>query len=153
MKKFFTFLIVPLLAIMGLNAQTDVTSTYLLNPNFESATSVSKTIENWTNLNNVFQTQNNTSFAKDGTWYVEKWQSSGSLTNLKLSQQIASIPNGYYILKAAAFTNQNAGGAFIFANTDSTEVLGTGDYSVLVNVTAGTLMSDLKLINQATGLQ
>ena len=55
MKKVFTLLIVPLLALLGVNAQTDVTSTYLLNPSFESATSVSTTIESWTNLNNVFQ--------------------------------------------------------------------------------------------------
>jgi hypothetical protein len=146
MKKLLTFLIVPLLALMGVNAQTDVTSTYLLNPSFESATSVSTTIESWTNAGTVkLQSQNNTSFAKEGTWYAEKLQSSGNLTGIRLSQQVATIPNGWYLLKAAAFTNQNAGGAFVYANSDSTEVFGTGDYSVLVNITAGTLEVGFKV--------
>lgn len=140
MKKLLSFLILPLLAMIGLQAQTDVTNTYLLNPSFESATSVSTTIEHWTNLNSVFQSQSNTSFGKkDGTWYAEKWQSSGNLTNLKLSQQVAAIPNGKYLLKAAAFTNNNFGGAFVFANDKKTEVFNTNDYSVIVEVTTGTL--------------
>ena len=146
MKKLFTFLIVPLFALMGVNAQTDVTSTYLLNPSFESATAVSTTIESWTNAGNIMQSQNNTSFTlKEGTWYAEKWQSSGNLTGIKLSQQVATIPNGWYLLKAAAFTNQNAGGAYVYANSDSTEVFATSDYSVLVNVTTGTLEVGFKV--------
>lgn len=150
MKKVFTLLIVPLLALLGVNAQTDVTSTYLLNPSFESATSVSTTIESWTNLNNVFQSQSNTSFGKkDGTWYAEKWQGSGNLTNLKLSQHVASIPNGFYVLKAAAFTNNNYGGAYVFANNDSTQVFSTNDYSVIFEVTAGTLDFGFKVVKSS----
>ena len=150
MKKLLTFLIVPLLALMGVNAQTDVTSTYLLNPSFESATSVSTTIANWTNLSNKLQSQNNTSFSKkDGTWYAEKWQSSGNLTGIRLSQQVASIPNGWYLLKVAAFTNQDAGGAFVYANQDSTEVFGTNDYDVLVNITTGTLEVGFKVVKSS----
>ncbi len=150
MKKLLTFLIVPLLALMGVNAQTDVTNTYLLNPSFESATAVSTTIANWTNAGKIMQSQSNTSFGlKDGTWYAEKWQSSGTLTGINLSQQVATIPNGWYLLKVAAFTNQNAGGAFVYANSDSTEVFETKDYSVLVNVTAGTLNVGFKVIKSS----
>ena len=150
MKKLFTFLIVPLLALMGVNAQTDVTSTYLLNPSFEAATAVSTTINSWTNAGNIMQSQNNTSFTlKEGTWYAEKWQSSGALTNIKLSQQVATIPNGWYLLQAVGFTNQNAGGAYIFANSDSIEVFNTADYNVLVNVTTGKLEVGFKVIKSS----
>ena len=150
MKKLFTLLIMPLMALMGVNAQTDVTNTYLSNPSFESATAVSTTIAGWSNAGNIMQSQNNTSFSlKEGTWYAEKWQSSGSLTGINLSQQVATIPNGWYLLKVAGFTNQNTGGAFVYANSDSTEVFGTSDYSVLVNVTAGTLKVGFKAIKSS----
>ncbi|NLO70357.1 MAG: T9SS type A sorting domain-containing protein [Porphyromonadaceae bacterium] len=140
MRKLLTFLILPIFAIIGLQAQTDVTNTYLLNPNFELATAVSTTIESWTNLNNAFQTQNNDGLGnKDGVWYAEKWQSGGNLENLKLSQQVTGLPNGKYLLIAAAFTNQNYGGAFIFANGKKTEVFNTNDYSVIFDVTDGSL--------------
>ena len=146
MKKLFTLLIMPLMALMGVNAQTDVTNTYLSNPSFESATAVSTTIAGWSNAGNIMQSQSNTSFSlKEGTWYAEKWQSSGNLTGIKLSQQVATIPNGWYLLKAAAFTDQNAGGAYVYANSDSTEVFATSDYSVLVNVTTGTLEVGFKV--------
>ena len=139
MRKLTTFLALAVLVITNAFAQTDVTNTYLTNPGFESATSVSTTIDGWTNVGNM-QTQNNSSFSlKEGTWYAEKWQSSGNLTNLKISQTISSIPNGYYELKAAAFTNQNYGGTYIFANNDSTEVFETNDYSVIVDITDNTL--------------
>ena len=92
MKKLFTLLIMPLMALMGVNAQTDVTNTYLSNPSFESATAVSTTIAGWSNAGNIMQSQSNTSFSlKEGTWYAEKWQSSGSLTGINLSQQVANI--------------------------------------------------------------
>lgn len=108
-------------------------TTAIINPSFETGN-----FSGWTNVG--LATQSNTSFSlKNGTYYVEKWQSSGNLTNLKVSQTINNIPNGFYELKVAAFTNNTYGGAKIFANSDSTEVFGTNDYSVIVKVTDGSL--------------
>ena len=150
MKKLFTFFVAALFPLVGINAQTDVTNTYLLNPNFEAATLIGATIEHWTNLNNVFQTQNNTSFEKkDGTWYAEKWQSSGNLENLKLFQQIEAIPNGKYLLKAAAFTNSGFGGAFVFANDKKIEVFDADEYTVIFDVTDGTLNYGFEVVKSS----
>lgn len=109
----------------------DATSV-LENPSFETGT-----FSGWANVG--LGIQSNTSFGKTGTYYAEKWQSSGSLTGIKVSQVIGNIPNGVYEVIAAAFTNTDAGGAYIYGNEDSVEVFGESKYSVDVEVTDNTL--------------
>ncbi|MGC3976883.1 MAG: T9SS type A sorting domain-containing protein [Paludibacteraceae bacterium] len=114
------------------SSSNDATAS-IINPSFELGN-----FTGWTNVG--FSTQTNTSFTlKNGTYYIEKWQSSGSLSGLRVSQTVSNLPNGYYELKAAAFTNNSTGGAYVFGNTDSIQVFGTADYSVVVHVTDGTL--------------
>jgi len=108
----------------------------IVNPSFESDIAIG-----WTNVGG-FGRQANTSFAKKvGTNYAEKWITAGTaLSNIKLSQTINNIPNGIYLLKASAHAIQQTGtiypgGAFIYANNDSTEVFAINDYSVTTTVT------------------
>lgn len=122
----------------------DATSA-IQNPSFESG------FTNWTNVGFVVQT--NTSFdpKKTGTNYAEKWiTSGGALTALKLSQVVSNIPNGLYLLKVPAQAIQQTGtvypgGAFIFANNDSTEVFALNDYTVSTTVTNNTLNIGFKI--------
>ena len=124
----------------------DATSA-IQNQSFESG------FTNWTNVGFVIQT--NTSFdpKKTGTNYAEKWISAGgALTGLKLSQVVSNIPNGLYLLKVPAQAIQQTGtvypgGAFIFANNDSTEVFALNDYTVSTTVTNNTLNIGFKVNN------
>jgi hypothetical protein len=120
----------------------DVTSA-ITNPSFET-----NATEGWTNPN-AFVAQNNTSLAlKAGTYYVEKWQGSGSWTGLKLSQKIVNIPNGVYTLTAAALNEPSTtGGAFVFANDVRTEVFTQIDYSVTATVTNNELEVGYDVVN------
>jgi hypothetical protein len=111
----------------------------ITNPGFESG------FTGWTNLG--FQTQSNTSFnpKKTGTYYAEKWVTSGTaLTNLRLTQLVRNIPNGIYLLKASAQALEQTGpvypgGAYIFASADVAEVFAINDYSVQTTVTDNVL--------------
>jgi hypothetical protein len=108
----------------------------IVNPSFESNNFVG-----WTNPA-TFATQANTSFAKTGTYYVEKWKASpGTQTASKLSQILTDIPNGVYQVTAAAQGIQQTttptypGGAFVYANTSRTEVFISNNYSATYTVT------------------
>ncbi len=117
----------------------DATSA-IINPSFESG------FTGWTNVGG-FQTQSNTSFdpKKVGTYYAEKWVTSGTaLTNLRLTQFIKNIPNGIYLVKASAHAIEQTGpvypgGAYIFASADIAEVFAINDYSVQTTVTDNVL--------------
>ncbi|VBB48374.1 exported hypothetical protein [uncultured Paludibacter sp.] len=110
-------------------------TTAIINPSFETG--------NFTGWNNPdgFWTQSNTALPnKDGTYYAEKWQSSGSWV-AKLYQSLSNLPNGFYELTANALNNPTTtGGAYIYANSEMSDpVYNPGDYSVIVEVTDGTL--------------
>lgn len=121
---------------------TAIASNYtsaIVNPSFES------NFTGWTN--NGLSTQTNSDFEnKAGGTYVEKWTSSGSsLDACSVTQTITGLPNGLYTLTAAGKAMQQSdtsypGGAYIVANSDSTEVSSPADYSVNVSVTDGTLL-------------
>lgn len=119
----------------------------IINPSFESDITVG-----WTNTGGLVR-QSNTSIdpKKVGTYYAEKWiTAGGALTGLKLSQTINNIPNGIYLVKASAQAIQQTGpvypgGAYLFANNDSTEVFAINDYSVQVRVTNNTLNLGFKV--------
>lgn len=117
------------------NAGDDVTSA-IINPGFESATNNKQTVlDGW--ANNGMQVQNNTSFAKEGTYYCEKYVSSGSLPDASISQTIRNLPNGLYKLSAKG--SFGGSGAYIKANDAETAVTTAGIYSVMGLVTDGTL--------------
>ena len=112
----------------------DCTS-YITNPNFESKT------EGWTAVNLV--AQSNSSFSrKSGTYYLEKWVSSGSVGDGSVRQTI-SIPNGIYKLTVAAqnytqsSTSKKNTGAYIFSGDQQTVVYTPNDYSVTFTSVAG----------------
>jgi hypothetical protein len=121
----------------------------IVNPSFESG------LTGWTNTGG-FGIQTNSSFSKMvGTNYVEKYvgtstNSPGVLTGLKLSQSIPNVPNGIYLITLSAQAIQQAnttypGGAFLFANNDSTQVFAINDYSVTTKVTNDTLNIGFKV--------
>ncbi len=152
MKNKFTSLLLAafmLIASGHVNAQTDVTGTYLKNPSFED------NINNWNNEGMV--TQNNTSFSKkDGSIYLERWVGQGSkVGNAQVSQAIQGLPNGVYTLKVAAQNiQQNSSttqtGACIFADDAETTVNKTADYSLDFTVIEGQVTIGFRAEN-ATG--
>lgn len=112
----------------------------IINPSFESG------FTGWSNTG-PFQAQTNTSFDpyKVGTYYAERWISSGgSLSDIRLLQSVKYIPNGVYMLTASAHATQQAdnsfpGGTYLSANTDFVEIFQRKDYSVTTTVTDNTL--------------
>ncbi|MCU4163423.1 cadherin-like beta sandwich domain-containing protein [Carboxylicivirga caseinilyticus] len=115
----------------------------IVNPSFETGNT-----DGWVNVGG-FVGQSNTSFSlKAGTYYVEKWQSSGNWSGLKLSQVIENIPNGVYKLTAAALNNpEGTGGAFVYANDVTAEVLATAEYTLEVVVDNNTLEIGYDIVN------
>ena len=120
----------------------DATS-IIVNPSFESNSTTG-----WTNVGG-FALQNNTSFPfKAGTYYVEKWKSSGNWTGLKLSQKLVSLPNGIYKLTVGALNDPiTTGGAFVYGNDVKAEVFNRNDYTVLVTVTNHELEIGYEVVN------
>lgn len=103
----------------------------IVNPSFETGST-----SGWTNIGG-WVAQNNATFTlKEGTYYIERWQSSGNWTGLKLSQVIKSIPNGDYTLTVGAKNDPvGTNGVFVYANSQRAEVNETQDYTVNVTVT------------------
>lgn len=100
----------------------DITDLFVSNPSFEDATGVSTTINSWTNSNSVMQTQGSNAFDnKQGTYFVEEWATNRSFG---ISQTLASMPAGYYVVSAYAAHN---GGNF-----DTAPTLNVGGNSVNV---------------------
>ena len=120
----------------------DVTSA-IENPSFETGT-----LEGWVN-NDGFGAQDNTSFGlKDGSYYVEKWKSGGNWSDVKLYQTIKNIPNGLYKVTAVALNNPEAtGGAFVYANDSTAEVVSTAKYTLNVVVENNTLEVGYNIVN------
>lgn len=102
---------------------------FIVNHSFENGTF------GWTVSNLV--SQSNSSFPnKEGTFYLEKWVSSGSAGNASVKQSVNNLPVGLYKLTAAAQnilqstpTKQNTG-VHIFANDEKTAVYTADDYSL-----------------------
>ncbi|MCD8317819.1 MAG: hypothetical protein LUC45_02720 [Paraprevotella sp.] len=130
-------------------AQTDVTQTYVKNPSFES------NFTDWEYTN--MQTQTNTSFTKkSGSVYIEQWVGTGSrVANAQVSQTLTSLPNGVYKLTVAAQNiQQNTStaqtGAYIFADDEEKTVTAANDYSVTFTVIDSQALIGFKAQN-ATG--
>ena len=109
-------------------------SQYIKNPSFEKGT------EGWSVTNLV--SQSNSSFTKkSGTYYQEKWVSSGSAGSASVVQVVKGLPNGQYKLVVAAMngsaTTNNHTGAYIYAGDMQTVVNGPKDYEVKFTSVAG----------------
>ena len=142
---------------LGTQAQTDVTSTYLQNPDFAAR------YAGWQNEGATkgavggFVHQTNSSFPfKSGEVYLERWVSQGSrVPNLSISQIVKNLPTGTYTLTAGAQNIQQGKtalqtGAYLFANDKQTEVNDSANYSVTFSVVTGEAKIGFKTVN-ATG--
>ena len=102
-KRAFT-LILFVATCVCIKAQTDVTSTYINNPSFETDGTSGWTVQN-------MQTQNNSVFArKSGSVYLESWVSQGQqIGDAAISQILKNLPSGNYKLTASALHIQQTG--------------------------------------------
>ncbi len=134
--------------------QTDVTDTYMQNPNFEAR------YAGWLNEGTTkgavggFVHQTNSSFyGKDGEVYLEKWVSAGSKVSNCDIYQTLTLPSGTYMLVVAAQNLQGgtAGtGAYLYAGDVTAEVGDSTDYSVTFSVGSNPVTVGFKTVS-ATG--
>lgn len=131
-----------------LSAQTDVTSKYIDNPNFEAR------FAGWVNTNMTFNTSKNYD-GQDGMVFMEKWVSAGNKLNstASISQVLEGLTAGTYTLTANAQNIQQNNkeatqtGAFLYAGDEQTEVSASGTYSVTFTVVSGKAEIGFKLQN------
>ncbi len=117
------------LSVASPDADVDMTDN-IANPNFEDGGS-----DGWTNEG--MSAQGNTAFSKkSGSTYMEAWTGAGgSIGNRTLSQQV-DLPNGKYVLTAAAQCIQQGSGdkaskgAYLFADEYEKEVGKSASYSL-----------------------
>ena len=115
------------------------------NPSFEND------LSGWT-YDGGFKTHTNDGIApfKEGTVYAETWVASGNnLADSEISQTITDLPNGFYVLTAAAQgINQKESvevdGVYLFANNSKTSISSLNTYSVNALVEDGTLKNRIK---------
>ena len=113
----------------------DCTS-YIVNPDFENSTN------GWKNAS--FSHASNGNFSlHHGSYFLEKWVSSGAVGNASISQVLSSLPIGKYKLTAAAQnldqqnTTAKKTGAVIYAGDQKTNVYTPDDYSVYFTYISG----------------
>ena len=137
MIKKQTFLLFGLLMVaIGTMADTNVTNTYIENPNFEAR------FAGWNNDGFYYVT--NSSFSrKNGMIYMERWVASGSkIPNVEISQEL-QLPAGTYTLTAGCQNVQQSGniaactGAILYANDEKLTVTESKDYSLTFTVLQG----------------
>lgn len=109
---------------------------FIVNPSFENGTT------GWT-VSNLVSQSNNSFTQKEGTFYLEKWVSSGSAGNANVKQIITKLPVGLYKLTAGAQNisqstpaKENTG-VKIFANDEQTDVYTANDYSIKFKYVGG----------------
>ncbi len=125
-----------LLFAAALMADTDVTNTYIENPDFEAR------FAGWNN--NDFRYVTNSSFSrKNGKIYMERWVASGSkLPDVEISQDL-NLPAGTYMLTAGCQNVQQSGnieactGAMLYANDETLTVTESKEYSFTFTVLQG----------------
>lgn len=115
---------------------------YIQNPSFETISQDgSGNPASWTIANMV--KQNNSVFAKSGTYYMENWVSIGyKVGNAYIKQTLHALPAGNYILSAKGLNIQQSGsnstansgkaqtGAYIFASNAKTSITDMKTYSL-----------------------
>ena len=89
--------------------------------------------------------------AKVGDSYFNKWQGSGNITDRSMSQKVTGLPSGRYRLKVKTSASVVASGAYLFANTNNTQLNTVngedGEVTVVTNVSDGTLEFGVRLQN------
>ena len=111
--------------INAVKAQTTENSDWtglIVNPSFESDFS-----NGWTNTG--MARQNNTSFAKTGTYYAEKWEPNGTFS---VKQTIKDLPAGVYSISAKALARSVTSAKLFAADSEQDITIGedSGDYTV-----------------------
>lgn len=130
------------------NAQgTDVTKTYIQNPDFSAR------FAGWRNTNMLYQTNKNFTL-QSGEVYMEKWVSKGSKvgSGYGIFQDLRNMKPGTYVLTASAHNIQQdksdiQTGAFLYANDEQVEVNATNDYNVTFCVIDGKATIGFKTVN------
>lgn len=147
MKKFL-LLAFTALSAMNATAQTNVTTKYIDNPNFEAR------FAGWVNENMSYNTSKN--FAgQNGMVFMEKWVSAGGKLNSTASiyQKLTELSVGTYTLTANAQNIQQGNtdavqtGAFVFGGDEQTEVSANGQYSVTFTTVTGSAEIGFRLKN------
>jgi hypothetical protein len=85
-----------------------------------------------------------------GSSYFNKWQSSGNLSNRTISQKVTGLPNGTYRLSVRTASSVIHAGAWLFANSDKTDMTTVGSdgiVSVTTTIADGTLNLGVELKN------
>ena len=143
MKK-ITFFCFFLLTAISILADTDVTSTYIENPDFEAR------FAGWDNNGFYFVTNSHFS-RKHGMIYMERWVASGGkIPNVEISQDLY-LPAGTYKLTAGCQNVQQSGsvsactGATLYANDQKLTVTESKDYSLTFTVLQGTTRIGFKV--------
>lgn len=125
-----------MLGAIGMMADTNVTNTYIENPDFEAR------FAGW--YNNGFYFVTNANFSrKHGKIYMERWTSSGNkIPNVEICQDLY-LPAGTYTLTAGCQNIQQSGsvaactGAILYANNEQLTVTESKDYSLTFTVLQG----------------
>ncbi len=143
MKRTFFFCCLLLTSFVVL-ADTDVTSTYIENPDFEAR------FAGWNN--NGFYFVTNSHFGqKHGKIYMERWVASGSrIPNVEISQDLY-LPAGTYKLSAGCQNIQQSGqidscrGASLYVNNLKIAVSQSKRYDLTFTVLQGTTRIGFKI--------
>ena len=129
MKRIVLTNLMLLLALFAFGQEEDKTQ-YITNPSFENGT-------NGWSVDGLARQDNNSFALKAGTYYMEKWTSSGnSVGNGSVKQVIQNLPRGQYKLTVSAQnlsqnnTSKKNTGAYIFAGDDKETVYTPDEYSV-----------------------
>ena len=126
----------------------DATS-YVVNPSFENGTT------GWS-IKSLTRQNNGNFKMTDGSWYLDKWNSSSAAGSFSLEQTVTGLPVGEYTLTIAAHNTKQSDaatkqtGAWIFANEVKTTVQELNDYTAKAVVVNGELTIGFKGEN-ATG--
>lgn len=144
--------LLALTMVTSVNAQTEVTSQYIENPDFGARFAA------WVNPGKFTYNVANTFSQKNGQVWMEKWVSSGNKlgTNDGMYQTLRDMQTGTYTLVVGAQniqqanTTQKCTGAFIYAGNEQTEISTDGEYRVVFTVVNGKTNIGIRL-NNCTG--
>ena len=125
--------------VSTINGGTNIDLTSIVeNASFENGN-----LNGWTSVDGGAPANNN-NWAKDGTWYVERWTPNGDnqnhLTDGTLTHDALVLPAGLYTITAKAQNQEQKNGVagtgyFLYANNEKVEISGTNTYSTSVLLT------------------
>jgi hypothetical protein len=127
---------------------------FIANPDFETYTGdKDRTITGWTKTGPDYSEYcirtdggPKSGAFKSGNGYFQYW-SSGK-PDFSISQNLSGLPNGKYILTAAAGGDAGTTGTYLYAGSNEVEVTADNDYSVSTLVLDGTLTVGFKSVSR-----